>query len=106
MSTHLSELSMEQIQRLRTRIQANHIRTKLLARNGSKYFRAALAALSDEELVAQQQEHHEASVQFAASMAERVERLKSEGRLPTFETFQRVLKKAVAEVDGKSPRSN
>lgn len=77
---------------LRTRIQANHIRARLLSRNGSKYFRDALASLTDAELVAQQQEHHEASVQFAASMAERVERLKSEGA-----SFDRIARRALDE---------
>jgi hypothetical protein len=50
----------------RIRIQASHIRRRLLSRNNSPYFRNTLAALADEQLVKMDAEHHTRKLQWVS----------------------------------------
>ena len=47
-------------------IHATHIRKRLLAKNGSPYFRETLADLSDEELVRMDRENHERKISWVS----------------------------------------
>jgi hypothetical protein len=60
------------------RIRAAHIRKRLRAKNGSPYFRQTLAALSDEELVRMDAEHHARKLQW---VSEQGGAKKSHGRI-------------------------
>jgi len=51
------------------RIRATHIRQRLLARNGSPYFRQTLARLSDEELVRLDHEQHQRKVKWVTEQS-------------------------------------